>query len=329
MGVGGITLGGGIGWLSRKYGLSLDSLVGVEMVTADGATIVASDGEHPDLFWAIRGGGGNFGVVTRFRFRLHPISRVLGGALVLPASRAVIRGLLSLAAAAPDALGTIALVTRLPPLSILPPAAHGQLAVLMTLVWSGELDQGMSVVAAFRNLAPPIADLVRPMPYTDMFNVLAGAPASITNVTHSFLSDEVDDPAIDAILDHLAPTRLPSHSALAAIEIRALGGAIARVRSDATAFAGRQRKFVCSIVTAGFESTDVERHRAWVESLSATMTRLARGAYLNFIDCADESRLREVYPEPTYRRLVGVKRRYDPTNVFRHNLNVAPSEQTS
>jgi FAD/FMN-containing dehydrogenase len=326
VGVGGITVGGGVGWLSRKYGLSLDSLLGVEIVTADGRTITANDTEHPDLFWAIRGGGGNFGVVTRFRFRLQPMGPVLGGALILPASRDVIRGVLALAAAAPDDLGTIALVMRLPPLSIVPTAAHGKLAVLMTVVWSGQLDQGAPIVEAFRKLGPPIADLVRPMPYTDMYNVLAGAPAAITNVTHSFLSDEVDDPAIDAMLDHLEPTRLPSTRALAVIEIRALGGAIARVQSDATAFAGRQRKFICSVVTAGFEPTDLERHRAWVGSLSGTMSHLAKGAYLNFIDCADESRLHEVYPGPTYQRLAEVKRRYDPTNLFRHNLNVKPSK---
>ena len=137
VGVGGITLGGGVGWLSRKLGLTIDSVAGLEIVTADGQIVAADEQTRQDLFWAVRGGGGNFGVVTRFRYRLHPIGTVLGGALFLPATHEVIRGVLDLADAAPDALTTISLITRLPPLAIVPPEAHGQLAVLITLVWCG------------------------------------------------------------------------------------------------------------------------------------------------------------------------------------------------
>jgi FAD/FMN-containing dehydrogenase len=324
VGVGGITLGGGVGWLSRKFGLTIDSLEGVELVTADGRLVTADDRTHEDLFWAVRGGGGNFGVVTRFRFRLHPVGRVLGGALFLPATHEVVRGVLDLAAAAPDELTTISLVTRIPPLSIVPPAAHGRPAVLITLVWCGELQAGERVLAGFRSLAPPIADLLRPMPYPAMYELIPEAPRSVTNITYSFVADELDDEAIGSILERLEEPKLPSTDALAAVELRVLGGAIGRVPVDATAFAHRRRNLLCSVVTAGFSEADAERHRGWVRSLSDAIGHLAKGAYPNFVDAADEARLHEAYPDVTYRRLVEVKRRYDPTNLFHRNLNVRP-----
>jgi FAD/FMN-containing dehydrogenase len=324
VGVGGITLGGGVGWLSRKFGLTIDSLDGVELVTADGRLVSADDQTHEDLFWAVRGGGGNFGLVTRFRFRLHPVGRVLGGALILPATPEVVRGVLDLAVAAPDELTTISLVTRLPPLSMVPPEAHGRLAVLMTLVWCGELQAGERVLDAFRSLAPPVVDQLRPMRYPAMYELIPEAPRSVTNITYSFVADELDDEAIGAIVERLEEPNLPSTEALAAVELRVLGGAIARVPVDATAFAHRPRNLLCSVVTAGFPEADAERHRSWVRSLSGAIGRLAKGAYVNFLDAADEARLHEAYPDGTYRRLVEVKRRYDPANLFHRNLNIRP-----
>jgi FAD/FMN-containing dehydrogenase len=325
VGVGGITLGGGVGWLSRKLGLTIDSLVGVELVTADGRRLTADEQTRPDLFWAVRGGGGNFGVVTRFRYRLHPIGAVLGGALALPATGEVIRGMVDLAGAAPDELTTISLITRIPPLSILPPEAHGQLGMLITLVWCGDLVAGERFLDQVRALAPPITDLVRPRPYPSMYELLPEAPASITNITHSFVADELDEQAIVSILRHLEEPNLPSTEALAAVELRVLGGAISRIPTDATAFAHRRRNLVCSVVAAGFAEADTGRHREWVRSLSGATRHLARGAYLNFLDAADEPRLHEAYPDGTYRRLVAIKRRYDPDNLFHRNLNIRPS----
>jgi FAD/FMN-containing dehydrogenase len=323
--VGGITLGGGVGWLSRKLGLTIDSLAGVEIVTADGQLVAADEHTRQDLFWAVRGGGGNFGVVTRFRYRLHPIGTVLGGALFLPATREVIRGVIELADAAPDELTTISLITRLPPLAIVPPEAHGQLAVLITLVWCGELQAGEQFVDRFRGLAPPIADLLHPRPYPEMYELIPEAPQWVTNITYSFAADELDDAAIGSILQQLEESNLPSTQALAAVELRVLGGAISRVPIDATAFAHRQRKLLCSVVAAGFAEADTDRHRRWVRSLSGSIRHLAKGAYLNFLDAADEPRLHETYPDSTYRRLVEVKRHYDPTNLFHRNLNIRPT----
>jgi len=325
VGVGGITLGGGVGWLSRKLGLTIDSVAGLEIVTADGQLVAADEHTRQDLFWAVRGGGGNFGVVTRFRYRLHPIGTVLGGALFLPATHEVIRGVLDLADAAPDALTTISLITRLPPLAIVPPEAHGQLAVLITLVWCGELDEGERFVDRFRALAPPIADLLHPRPYPSMYELIPEAPRSVTNITYSFAADELDDAAIGSILQQLEESNLPSTQALTAVELRVLGGAISRVPIDATAFAHRQRKLLCSVVAAGFAEADTDRHRSWVQSLTGAIRNLAKGAYLNFLDAADEPRLHETYPDSTYRRLVEVKRRYDPTNLFHRNLNIRPA----
>jgi FAD/FMN-containing dehydrogenase len=325
VGVGGITLGGGIGWLSRKFGLTIDSVDGVEIVTADGQLVTADEQTRQDLFWALRGGGGNFGVVTRFRYRLHPIGTVLAGALFLPATHEVIRGVLDLAEAAPDELTTISLITRLPPLSIVPPETHGQLAVLITLVWCGELQAGEQVVDRFRALAPPIADLLHPRPYPEMYELIPEAPEWVTNITYSFAADELDDAAIGSILRQSEESNLPSTTALNAVELRVLGGAISRIPINATAFAHRQRKLLCSVVAAGFAEADTDSHRRWVQSLSGAIRHLAKGAYLNFLDAADEPRLHETYPDSTYRRLVEVKRRYDPTNLFHRNLNIRPA----
>jgi FAD/FMN-containing dehydrogenase len=329
VGVGGITLGGGVGWLSRKLGLTIDSVEGVEIVTADGRRVTADEGTRADLFWAVRGGGGNFGVVTRFRYRLHPIGTVLGGALLLPATGEVIRRVVDLADAAADELTTIMLITRLPPLSMVPPEAHGRLAVLITLVWCGELDAGEGVVDGFRAVAPPIADLLGPRPYPSMYELLPEAPPSVTNITYSFMADELNDEAIGSILQRLEESGLPSTEALAAVELRVLGGAISRLPGDATAYAHRQRKLLCSVVAAGFAEADADRHRRWVQSLAGAIRHLAKGAYLNFLDAADEPRLHEAYPAGTYRRLAEVKRRYDPTNLFHRNLNVRPAETSA
>jgi FAD/FMN-containing dehydrogenase len=326
VGVGGITLGGGVGWLSRKLGLTLDSVEAVELVTADGQALQVDAGQHPDLFWAVRGGGGNFGVVTRFRYRLHPIGEVLGGALVLPATGDVLRGAVGLADAAPDELTTIMLVTRLPPLALVPPEAQGRLGILVTLVWCGDLAAGERVLDGFRGLAPPIADLVGSRPYPSMHELLGEAPPSVTNITYSFAADELDEAAIGSILEALDEPSLPSGEALAAVELRVLGGAVGRVPVDATAFAHRRRRLLCSVVAAGFAEDDSDRHRRWVRSLGDALGHLAKGAYLNFLDAADEGRLHETYPDPTYQRLAQVKRRYDPSNRFRRNLNVRPAE---
>ena len=263
VGVGGITLGGGVGWLSRKLGLTIDSLDSVEVVTAEGQLVAADEHTRQDLFWAVRGGGGNFGVVTRFRYRLHPIGTVLGGALVLPATHEVIRGVIDLADAAPDELTTISLITRLPPLSIVPPEMHGQLAVLITLVWCGEVDEGARFVNTFRTLAPPIADLLHPRPYPSMYELIPEAPQSVTNITYSFAADALDDVAIGSILHHMEDSNLPSTEAFAAVELRCLGG--------------RSAGFRLTLPPLPIASGDCSAPSSWPGSLRLTPTVTAGG----------------------------------------------------
>jgi FAD/FMN-containing dehydrogenase len=326
VGIGGLTLGGGIGWLSRKLGMTIDSLLGAEIVTADGRKLHVSENEHPDLFWAIRGGGGNFGVVTAFEFRLHPIDTVLGGALYLPPTRDVIRGVIDLAQQAPDELTTISLVMPIMTSSELPEALHGQLSVIVMLVWAGDLEAGQRVLAPFRALAEPMADLVRPMPFSAMYEMLAPAAVPITSVTRAFMADALDDATIDMMLMSLEKTRLPSSASTAVIQFRVFGGAIARIPADATAFAHRDAPLLVAIATLGFEQAALDDQQAWVESVFAAIQHTSTGAYLNFLDDEGEARIRQAYPETTYQRLAQVKRRYDPDNRFHLNQNIPPAK---
>ena len=327
VGVAGLTLGGGIGWLSRKLGLMLDSLSGVEIVLADGLIVTASEDEHADLFWALRGGGGNFGVVTQLRFRPHLLGPVIGGALALPASPIVLRRFLDLAAEAPDELGTIALVTRLPAIPQLPAQAHDRLAVFVTLVWSGDHAEGERYIGRLRSIATPLIDNVQAAAYPEIYSLVLEGPPSITNLTSTLLADDpgdLDDAAIDAILQ--AVDRPNSQEpALFAVELRVLGGAIARVSPEATAFAHRHRRLACSMVTAGFDASHADRHRAWVEGIARQLAHLSKGAYVNFVGMSQDAHLHDAYPPATLRRLEKLKALYDPKNVFHRNLNIQPS----
>ena len=327
VGVAGLTLGGGIGWLSRRFGLSLDSLDSAEVVLADGTIVTASQDDHADLFWALRGGGGNLGVVTSMRFRLYRIGAILGGMIALPATPRVLRGLLELTGDAPDELGTIALVTRLGPLPFVPAEAYGQLAVLITLVWCGDVDEGRRQVDRLRSLAPPIVDAVHVRPYTDMYTLLAdAAPTTITNSTATLLTDldRFDDSAIASVLAALEAPLDTDEPVLSAVELRVLGGAIARVEPDATAFGHRHRELACSVVAAGSAPSRVDQHRAWVRTLAGGLDHLAMGAYANFVGDANETPLAATYPPQTLHRLARIKAHYDPDNTFHHNLNVDP-----
>jgi FAD/FMN-containing dehydrogenase len=327
VGVAGLTLGGGIGWLSRKFGLTLDSLESAEVVLADGTIVTAGQDDHADLFWALRGGGGNLGIVTSLRFRLHRIGAIVGGLMALPATPRVLRGLLEDVADAPDELGAIALVTRLGPLPFVPPEAQGQLAALISVAWCGDVDEGRRQVDRLRTLARPIVDAVHVRPYADMYTLLDGAaPATITNSTATLLTDveRFDDRAIASVLAAFEAPANPDEPALTAVELRVTGGAVARVAPDATAFGHRHRDLVCSVVAAGFTPSTVDQYRAWVRSVVDGLAHLAMGAYVNFVGDANEAPLAAAYPPSTLHRLARIKANYDPDNVFHRNLNVVP-----
>ncbi|HVB64502.1 MAG TPA: FAD-binding oxidoreductase, partial [Nitrolancea sp.] len=317
VGLGGLTTGGGIGFLVRKHGLTIDSLRSVEVVTADGRLIVASANQHEDLFWAIRGGGGNFGIVTGFEFDLHPVGIVLGGALVLPVTPEVLRGYAEYAPTAPDELTTIASIMPAPPLPIIPAEAHGKPAFIVLVCYAGDIEEGQRAVAPLRALAEPIAELLVPMPYSALFDFTAAGSHRHAGTVKSGFLDGLSDGAIEAIVENVRTSFDP----FAMIQIRALGGAMARVSNDATAFAHRDKSLFLALINTGVEM----ENRKWVDELWSSLQPYTSGVYVNFLGDEGEDRIREAYPALTYARLAGVKLRYDPTNVFKFNQNIKPA----
>jgi FAD/FMN-containing dehydrogenase len=302
VGIGGITLAGGIGFLVRKHGLTVDSLLAAEIVTADGRLRVVDARNEPELFWALRGGGGNFGVVTRLKYRLHPVGTVLGGLLVLPATPAVIAGFVAAADAAPRELSTIATVVGLPDK---PPV------VMARMVHAGRIEAGERALAPFRALAEPVTDLVRPIRYPELFPAEERSPLGL--VSRIMFARDV---RAETILEHLRE----SPAAVAACEIRVLGGAMADVPADATAFAHRRSRIMIN-VAARYDG-DRAPHAAWVRGVSAALEDGDPGAYAGFL--ADEGRERAAYPGATWDRLAAVKATYDPGNLYRLNQNIPP-----
>jgi FAD/FMN-containing dehydrogenase len=320
VGIAGLTLGGGIGWLVRKHGLAIDSLLAVEIVTADGRLLTASADENADLFWAIRGGGGNFGVVTRFQYRLHPVELVLGGALFMPATRDVLRALVPVAASAPEELSTISFLMAAPPLPFIPAELHFTPVVAIMFVYAGDIAEGQQALEAFRAVATPVAEVVMPMPYPGIYQLTKDGEGHHPGVIRSLFSDVLDDEMVDTILEHMAAPSSP----MAITQIRILGGAMSRVPVEATAFAHRERQVMVSIIVP-FEGTDATPHAAWTEAYFEALRPKALGVYSNFLEDEGDARIREAYPAGSFERLAEVKHRYDPTNLFHKNQNIRPA----
>ena len=320
VGIGGLTLGGGAGFLVRKHGLTIDHLLAAEVVTADGRVLEVDGERHPELFWAIRGGGGNFGVVTRFDYRLHEVDTVTGGMLALPATPQTIAGLVAEAEAAPEELSVIANVLRAPPLPFIPEDAVGRPVILAQLVHAGPLAEGERAVAPLRALAPPIADFVRAMPYRGMFPA-EEQPAPPRSVVRTVFADALDEDAAREALDRI----LASTALMAAVQIRVLGGAAARVPADATAFAHRNRRLIVNVAAVYASADEDGLHRRWAEDAAAALRGGVDAAYVNFLDEEGADRVRAAYPGSTWDRLTEVKRRYDPANLFRLNQNIPPA----
>jgi FAD/FMN-containing dehydrogenase len=317
VGIGGITLAGGVGYLVRKHGLTIDNLLAAEVVTADGQLLRADANDHPDLFWALRGGGGNFGVATRFQFRLHPLSQVVGGMLLLPASAEVVAEFIALAEAAPEELSTIANVMPAPPLPFIPAEQHGQLVVLAFMVYAGDVEGGHRAVAPFRALATPLAHLVTPMPYPDIYPPEDPDyhPAA---VGHTMFLDRIDRHAAETIVGSLQA----SDASLRVAQLRVLGGAMARVPAEATAFAHRGSAIMATVASFYDGPADKPVRQAWVDQFAADLRQRDDSAYVGFLTDADPARTRQAYPGAIWDRLVQVKARYDPTNLFHHNHNI-------
>jgi FAD/FMN-containing dehydrogenase len=320
VGIGGLTLGGGVGYMVRKHGLTIDDLLAAEVVTADGQLLYVDAADHPDLFWAIRGGGGNFGVATRFQFRLHEVDSVVGGMLILPATPEVIASFIAEAESAPEELSTIANVMPAPPMPFLPAEQHGKLVIMAMLVYVGDRETGERVVAPFRALATPIVDMVKPMRYPEIYPPEEGEYHPVAAARTMFV-DTIDRSVSETILGHLQA----STGTLSVAQLRVLGGAMARVPVDATAFAHRRSRIMVNIAALYEKPDEKATHEAWVTEFEKALKQGDSGAYVNFLGDESQTRVRAAYPGQTWERLTEIKRRYDPTNLFRLNQNI-PSE---
>jgi FAD/FMN-containing dehydrogenase len=320
VGIGGITLAGGLGFLVRKHGLTIDNLLAAEVVTADGRLVKTDADTEPDLFWAIRGGGGNFGVATRFRYRLVVAGEILGGMMILPATPEVIAGFVAAADDAPEELSTIAAVMLAPPMPFIPAEHHGQPIVMVQLVHAAGGEAAERAVGPFRALAEPLADTVRPMRYPEMF--AAEGPKPLRTVMRNMFLDGIEADAAETILERLGAATAP----MAAAQLRVLGGAVDRVPAGATAYAHRGRRIMVTVSAMFTQAEERPQHEAWASDLAAEFRDSGLGAYTGFMGDEGPDRVREAYPQAAWNRLARIKAEYDPQNLFRRNQNVPPAE---
>jgi FAD/FMN-containing dehydrogenase len=319
VGLGGITLGGGIGFLVRKHGMTIDSLVAAEVVTAKGEAVHTDEQSHPDLFWAIRGGGGNFGVATRFKLRLQPLERIVGGMMVLPATTDTIVGFIAEAEEAPEELSTIANVMNCPPLPFVPEELHGSLVIMALVAWCGNIDEGEKMMDRFRGLADPIADMVQEMPYPEIYGPEDEEYRPLA-VARTMWADSFDLTTAKTILGYLEDSDAPMRVA----QLRVLGGAMGRVPNDATAFAHRHRMMMINVASFYEGPDDRPRREAWVSDFAKALSDGDLSGYVGFLADEGQERVRAAYPGETWDRLRRVKAEYDPDNVFRLNQNIPP-----
>jgi FAD/FMN-containing dehydrogenase len=328
-GIGGFTLGGGYGWLSPRYGLACDNLISAEVVTADGRVLTASESENADLFWGLRGGGGNFGVVTSYEFRLHPVGPTLvGGMLIHPLEQAgeVLRAYRDYVDEGPDELSTAFALFPAPPEPFIPDHLQGRTVLGIIACHCGDLEDGDRAVRPLRELGPPAVDLVGPMPYTDLQALLdpTAPPGWRWYNTGEHLSG-LSDQAIDVLTRH-APKGL---APLTQIVVFRHGGAVSRIGEDATAFSNRDPAYLLHPLAAWLEPADDDRHIAWLRELARDMEPFTTGGvYLNFSPEGDDHLL-DGYGPRKYARLVALKEKYDPANLFRFNHNVRPSRDAA
>jgi FAD/FMN-containing dehydrogenase len=328
-GVGGLTLGGGLGWLMRKHGLTVDNLVQAEVVTADGEILWASATDHSDLFWALRGGGGNFGVVTSFRFALHPVGpTVVAGPVFWPAEDTadVLRFYREFVSGAPDELGNVVRLGTIPALPVVDGDLHFRPAIAVASCYAGPVDEGERAVRPLREFGTPLVDLVAPTRYVDH---QASIDDTVPHGWHYYwkaadltgLSDEV----IDVVAAHAYRACSPrSYTAMFH-----LGGAVRRTPPDATAYPGRDVDHNIVVDAAWLPEQDDavrEPETAWARAYVDALRPHRAGVYVNFLDADDDGRVHEAYGAATYRRLAEVKATYDPDNVFHHNKNVHPAD---
>ena len=324
-GIAGLTLGGGFGWLSRKHGMTIDNLESAEVVTAAGQVVRASASENPDLFWALRGGGGNFGVVTRFEFRLHPVGpEVLAGLVVYPLAQAksVLQQYREFMAKAPDELSVWTVLRQAPPLPFLPKEVHGKEVVVLALLYTGDPKKGEPLVEPLRRFGTPVGEHIGVQPYTaweQAFDPLLTPGARNYWKSHNFT--KLDDRLFDTVIDHIG--RLPSSQC--EIFFGALGGATTRPAPESAAYYHRDALFVMNFHGRWDAPADDARCIRWARDFfDASAPFASAGVYVNFLTDEETDRVRAAYG-PNYDRLAKVKRAYDPGNLFRMNQNIRPA----
>jgi FAD/FMN-containing dehydrogenase len=324
-GMAGLTLGGGFGWLMRKYGLAIDQLLSVELVTADGEVVHASETTNADLFWGVRGGGGNFGIVTDFEYRLQPVGpTVLSGLVLWPLEEArdVMRRYRDWAATAPDDLTSALLLRRAPAMEVIPKSVHGQPVVGVACCWVGPLDRGEQVLAPMRRFGSRAIDLIATRPYVEHQAMLDPAfPPGIWIYSKATDVKVLSDDVLEVILDQ-SERIASSRSGIIAWQ---LGGAVARVGELETPFGGRSSGFLVDILGATDSAKGFEQERDWARDCWNSLAPHHAGAYVNWLMDEGELLVREAYGEQRYARLQAIKRQYDPENVFRLNQNIRPA----
>ena len=322
-GIAGLTLGGGIGWLSRKYGLTCDNLVAAEVVTANGERVRASADTHPDLLWGLRGGGGNFGVVTSFEYRLYPVSSVLGGGLVYRAERAAeaLAQAVRFALTASDDLTILALMITAPPRAPYPDDLQGNSVLFVGVCYAGDIAEGRDVLAELRGLALPDLDLVREMRYSGLQRLLDDGRWGEPWYEKASYPEEITDAALRTF-GECWDRRVSARSQL---YMQQMGGMISRVPQDATSFDNRQNQFVYMVMSGWARGEDPVPHIGWARSAWAALQPYSRpGVYVNFDSDDSQDRVHETYG-PKYERLARLKACYDPGNLFRLNQNILPA----
>ena len=323
-GVAGFTLGGGIGWTMRKFGLACDNLVAADVVTADGRLVHTSETENAELLWGLRGGGGNFGIVTQFEFDLHPLGPVIyAGPIFYPAEAApeLLRTFRDWSGDAPDEITALVNLTSAPPLPVIPEEWHGRKVAALIAASTGPVDEGEGLIHVFRDVAQPIADLLGPMPYHVIQTLID--PLWAKGI-HSYFKATNLARLDDELVDRLCAVHLAAPGPQCEIHVHQMGGAVGRVAEGATAFAERSMPFVLNGVTGWHDPDLGTAHREWARAAIAAAADASTGrAYVNFLGDTDAARTS--YSDDTYARLVSLKNQYDPTNVFRLNQNIEPT----
>lgn len=321
-GIAGLTLGGGIGWLIRKYGLTCDNLLSVNIVTADGRLLKADNSENSDLFWGVRGGGGNFGIVTKFKYKLHPVKEVFGGTVDYHADNAkdIFRSYRDYVLNAPDELTTmLAFLVAAP--QYMPLNTNNKHLVAIHGCWSGLPERGEEVLKPLRELGPKASDTFKVMPFTDLQSMLdSGAPSGLLNYWKSSYLDNLNDDVIETVLDHVS--RIPS--TLTQLHIQHMQGAAGRVEEGMTAFSNRNASYILNIVSKWTDSADSEKNIIWTRDFANALKPFSTGSYVNFIADDVSEKIQTVYTPENYKRLVALKNKYDPSNFFSLNQNIKP-----